>query len=513
MTASDKDKWLICKHYLHIDMPFGTRDMKHIREYVTNPENIARHPFLPLIRRVVKTYPYKHKNGASEKTMQPKIRELTFASHLDAVIYGYYAQSLQQKYEERLVEYCLEDVPTAYRRISDENGIHNKCNIEFARDVFNYIKNNLSTDTPLAVITFDIKGFFDNLDHKLLKRSWMKCLGVEHMPDDVYAIYKNVTQYSYIFEDQLFWMFHKKIKCRRKDGTIVERLVKNRKYLKDKGAVAYCKKEDIKEIRKQHIIRIRKKGNTKGIPQGLPISATLANVYMLDFDKCVDQHVRELNGIYRRYSDDMIIVCPLNKGIELQNWVRKKIGDVSLEIEPHKTNLFYFHLNGEDVQTEHVNSIVKSNLEYLGFSFDGKSILIKNASIGKYYAKMHRSILRSKYFAYHINNQTRGNVFQHRLITKFTPAGRKPHRPWSKSKVSHKLYHDPRVKRWGNFFAYAWKAADVMGNVGIKKQLRRSSHKLTKLMQIAKSDVADSIYRNSLRQLYTYGKIYKEGKN
>ena len=509
MTVQNKDKWLTCKHYLHIDKPFGIKDAKRVKCYVTNPVNIAKHPFLPLIRREVKTYPYKRDSGVGKRKIRKKIRELTFASHIDAAIYGYYAQTLQQKYEDRLVEYHLQDVPTAYRSIKDEKTDHNKCNIDFARDVFQYIKCKTTTDNPLAVITFDIKGFFDNLDHELLKKSWMDCLGIDRLPDDVYAVFKSVTHYSYIFEDQLFWFFHDKIKCRRKDGAVVERKVKDRKYLRDKGAIAYCDSKDIRVIRNHHLIRTRSREDKKGIPQGLPISATLANVYMLDFDRAVNQHVQDLCGIYRRYSDDMIIVCPLDKGLELQNWVKDKIKEINLEIEEHKTNLFYFKMEDKEICSEHVDNPIKSYLEYLGFSFDGKNIRIKNASVGKYYAKMHRSVIRAIYFSFHINNSTRGYIFRHRLITKFTPAGKNPHKPWKKSKKNEKLFHPKGVKKWGNFFAYAWKAANTMGSDAIKHQLRKSSHKLAKQIDNASHEVNSSIDKNSLRQLYTYGRIYK----
>jgi hypothetical protein len=103
MTVQNKDKWLTCKHYLHIDKPFGIKDVKRVKCYVTNPVNIAKHPFLPLIRREVKTYPYKRDSGVGKRKIRKKIRDLTFASHIDAAIYGYYAQTLQQKYEDRLV--------------------------------------------------------------------------------------------------------------------------------------------------------------------------------------------------------------------------------------------------------------------------------------------------------------------------------------------------------------------------------------------------------------------------
>ena len=54
-----------------------------------------------------------------------------------------------------------------------------------------------------------------------------------------------------------------------------------------------------------------------GIPQGSPISAVLANIYMLDFDYEINKYLESIGGIYRRYSDDMVAICPLDKKDEV----------------------------------------------------------------------------------------------------------------------------------------------------------------------------------------------------
>ena len=47
-----------------------------------------------------------------------------------------------------------------------------------------------------------------------------------------------------------------------------------------------------------------------GVPQGSPISATLANIYMLSADKQLHEYVTSFGGFYMRYSDDFMIVLP-----------------------------------------------------------------------------------------------------------------------------------------------------------------------------------------------------------
>jgi retron-type reverse transcriptase len=51
------------------------------------------------------------------------------------------------------------------------------------------------------------------------------------------------------------------------------------------------------------------KPKTAGIPQGTPISAVLANIYMLEFDKVIHNWLSARGGVYRRYSDDMLFIC------------------------------------------------------------------------------------------------------------------------------------------------------------------------------------------------------------
>lgn len=50
--------------------------------------------------------------------------------------------------------------------------------------------------------------------------------------------------------------------------------------------------------------------NRLGIPQGTTVSEILANIYMIVFDEFVANLIENYHGLYRRYSDDFIIVIP-----------------------------------------------------------------------------------------------------------------------------------------------------------------------------------------------------------
>lgn len=100
--------------------------------------------------------------------------------------------------------------------------------------------------------------------------------------------------------------------------------------MRDKKAIAFCTPSDLKELREAKLIH--KFVDKKGIPQELPISAVLANIYMLVFDKAVNAEVKKANALYRRYSDDIIIASPGVSIETLKKIVENSITDVRLDI-------------------------------------------------------------------------------------------------------------------------------------------------------------------------------------
>lgn len=507
-NCKQKDKWLRNKRYLHLDIPYFGMSRRRLKNYVINKKNIVSHSFLPLIRRNIVSSPFKT-NNAGKRVVKKKIRRLTFASHTDAAIFAYYAEILQNQYEKYIKKIDISDVVTAYRKIERDDKYGNKCNIDFAFDVFNFIRTHLKPENPLAVITFDIKGFFDNLDHKYLKDKWKQILNVNELSEDMYAVYKNTVKYAYVFENDIFNLFKDKIWCKTKSGNLKQKKVKRKYYLRNKDAIAYCSTKDIHEIRKTHLIHVRKYDKRiKGIPQGLPISATLANIYMIDFDRVVKEILKPVHGLYRRYSDDIIVVCPCDKGEKIRTLIQDKIKNVKLEIEERKTNLYSFVKSDDKTTCLHNKKGNKKVLEYLGFSFDGERILLKNSSVSKFYFKMQRSIRKAVYLSLHINNKTRGRLFERKLISRFTLAGAKTHRIYMRSINTKKFYLKEGIRSHGNYLTYILKSERIMGNPSIKRQLCRCSNKLNKRIQLAKVNIKNSMLYRIQRQIHLYGRKY-----
>lgn len=501
----EKD-WFRLKIYPHIGMQLKPKDRGWIEAYVKNEEKIATHAFYPFIHRELKVRRFRKEvchDGTRSKLRKPttKEREIYFSNHFDSNIFSYYSEILSDAYEKQLNKLQISDCVTAYRKIklnpNDEKS-RNKCNIDFANDVFQFIKSKKQQD--LVAITFDITKFFDNLNHSHLKKCWMKVIGSEaHLPKNHYNVFRNITKFSYVEEDDLFNLFKNKILVERKLRLIKKVKVDKVKYLRNKRAIAYCTKENIKLIRESGLIKNnkyiydsygKKVIRKKGIPQGSAISATLANIYMLDFDKRTNDFLESIGGLYRRYSDDMVAVCPIDFENEVIDHFMTSIKGCKLEIQESKTQEFYFRFD-ESTQ-RHIcyekNLNTKKTLnnklfEYLGFQFDGFYTLIKNSSLSNYYRKMKKSFARSCFFAYHNKTKTKGKVFKSRLYKKFTFKGAKRRRIYQRHPSKSNVFIKSNIYDWGNFITYANLARDIIPNNKIRGQLKNHWKKFHELMK------------------------------
>ena len=262
------------KGYAHFDYRI---DITKAAEFIKNPENVAHYGFYPFIHYTMKMNKYSAKTGKKNKK-----REICYAAHLDRCIYQYYAWGLNELYNKKIRKLGIEKVPVAYRKDLNES------NIQSAKKTFDFIKKYPQS----CVMIGDFTGFFDNLDHQYLKKMRCELIDCPQLPPDHYAVYKNITRYSIWELDDLLEINHlsgEKGKIRK---------------LNDKKLV--LTREQYKANRKH----IKKNSVSYGIPQGSPISAVLANIYMLEVGQLIYQAVKRHNGIYMRYSDDFIIVLP-----------------------------------------------------------------------------------------------------------------------------------------------------------------------------------------------------------
>lgn len=498
--AKEEHPWIKIKRYPHIGFPLNIYDIPKIEKYITNKDNVTKHSFLPFIHRTIFQRKYRplepniknlENNKRKREKKKLKAREIYFASHLDAQIYSYYSYLLSEKYNELLKSKSFNNSIVAYRKIEKETK-GNKCNIDFALDTFTFIKQNENIE--LSVIVADVSKFFDSLDHKILKQKWSQVWGESiTLPKDHYNVYKSLINMRYVNEDLLFRKYKNSIWIETKTENDPktkkkrQKAIKHKVFLKQNNAIAYCEKDD---FIKNSLNLISKTTNKKGIPQGTALSATLANIYMLDFDQEVQNYIDSVQGRYQRYSDDLIIVVPRKEEKLAIKKIRSLVANkVKLEIHPEKTKVYHFQnekgtFTGYEVDEE--TNIKKPNsLEYLGFSYDGQVALIKTAGYSKFYRSMKRSFKRATSLAKYAKS-TDDKIHKSALYRRFTYKG-----------AGRRLIINKNIKTqkydWGNYLSYVEKANSTFeifnGGNQIKNQARKSWGKFHILM------------KNSIRQI------------
>lgn len=306
------------KSYSHLDK---MKHSQYLEKSIKNPEWIAKHGFLPLIH--VKML-LKKRNG-SHKRFSFKIRHIFYSSHTDSYIYQWYANLLSEQYEKYIKDNNFNEVPTAYRSL---NG---KCNIDFAKEAFVFLKEQ---ENAFLFVT-DFHSFFDSLNHKLLKNNLMKVLNMPSgLRNDWYAIYKSLIHATYFDLDEIA-----KLKKTNK---------KNLRKKETRPAIL-LKQDEMRRLKKKYLHNYSEIVDNKtgvGIPQGTSISALFANTYMIDFDKTLNEFIKSNGGIYRRYSDDILIVVPYSKMNELCTLFEVERKKIDIQISPNKTRRFHI-INGK----------------------------------------------------------------------------------------------------------------------------------------------------------------------
>ena len=495
--------WFKLKRYPHIGLQLELKDRKWIEPYVKDKNAIASHAFYPFIHRQLKVRKFRKEichDGTRSSLRKPafKKRDVFFSNHIDSNIYSYYSELLSIEYEKTIRELEISKCVTAYRKIKlhpHKEKSRYKCNVDFANDVFQFIKFNKGKD--LVAITFDIKSFFDNLDHQLLKKNWKRIInsGID-LPPNHYNVFRNITKFSYIEEKSLFNLYKNRIIVVRKPKNFKEITVKKKNYLRNKKAVAYCSKENIDEIRRLKLIKAnkyldeeRKELRIKGIPQGSPISAILANIYMIDFDTKAGKLLNGIDGVYQRYSDDMIAICPIEYEEKIIEHFLTLVKDLKLEIQISKTQVFHFPFDQKTnrhycfEKNSNTKKLQNNTLfEYLGFQFDGFNTLIKSSSVANYYRKMNRSFARSRFYTFHNKAITKGQIFKTRLYKKFTHVGSNRRRIYQRHPYKTNVFFKSYKYDWGNFISYANLAKKTIPDNKIGGQLKRHWRKFHELM-------------------------------
>lgn len=352
------------KRYAHFDKKIT---LHQAWKYISNPQNIITHSFFPFIHHTLKITKYSKAKGKTTKK-----REICYSAHMDRYIYQYYAYLLNDEYNKRAVVDGFDKCSIAYRNNLKMN------NIDFSKKAFDKIKEL----KECYVIIGDFKNFFDSLDHKYLKKRMCDLLQVDKLREDYYAVFKNITKYStWELSDLL------------NENRLLPNIYGIRKLNKQDLVIPWSK---FKALKKD---RVKPNKQPFGIPQGSPISAVLSNIYMIEFDVEMNSYVSSKDGLYMRYSDDFIVIIPKEKASPLDQELNQLMSIIkktpSLILEPDKTQLFEYNEGNVDSFEIHEAALIKTSkkkIDYLGFSFDGKIVTIRDKTISKYYNKLNRNV-------------------------------------------------------------------------------------------------------------------------
>ncbi|MDS7935183.1 antiviral reverse transcriptase Drt2 [Acinetobacter sp. V91_7] len=441
------------KSRVHFDTPL---DVHSAFELVSNPDKVSKHWFLPFIGFDQSVRKIRRHNGLTRRVS--KVRPLRYAANKDGYIYAYYSYLLDRQYENLIKKTSLNNSVLAYRSLG-------KSNVDFAKEVFDWIAQTQGCN----VLTIDLSSFFDTLDHEILKKQWQKVNNVDRLSQDNYMVFKSLTNYSFMnIEDALLALgWSDKLNRKRLGEKIPNPLRK-------KTSAYHQSLKDFRDIRKykflgpnesfKYLIQFpeRIEGKRYGIPQGSPMSAVLSNIYMLDFDYHCCDLMEKIGGLYRRYCDDIIVLFPENVQINdiyiaLQSALGE-LGGSQLKINPTKVEKIQFINESGQLKAVDASTKVDKPLQYLGFTYNGKKILIRSSSISNYYRRLVSKIRSSK------NKASQNNSILYR---------RKIYRMYS---------HLARKQR--NFITYAYRASETMEDSFIKRQLsnhwQRIHHEINK---------------------------------
>ena len=427
--------WYTRKPYIHFDLPLSEKDAV---EYVSNPENVASHPFYPLISYDLVTPRTQEDPNSGKFVYSPKKRPIAYPSHKDGYIFSFYKSLLDVSYSRWLQTMGLGDSVTAFRQTG-------KNNVRLAKDAFEFIRLN----PGCLIVATDVEKYFEKINHMKLKQTWARFIEQTRLPNDHYAVYKAITKYSTVERYKVYNLFSIRI---------------NGRLDTQNGPRQICTAEQFrKKVIPRKLVNVGTgvaKG--EGIPQGTSISPLLSNMYLADLDLALHSWVTSLNGKYWRYCDDILLVIPPNEIMDILSKIDDELGKLALTRSKEKTHLLY-----SEPATGLIHDAATCNqkqLQYLGLLFNGNKTTIRASSIHRYHRKSKRAITVAS-GRQHRETKNSGQKAPFRKRTLYNMYSDLPLR-------GRKTPKGPRGRR--NFIRYLEEAAKSFQSAGIRLQKARA---------------------------------------
>lgn len=389
------------KLYQHIDK---IADIKAVENKVKSKEFILRHGFYPFLSNEIDYKKFsKDIDIFTCHHWKIKSRPIKYASHIDRYIYQWYSHLLNNDYNNYCLINELNEASIAYRTC-----LVGQTNIEFASKAINFVKSCGSC----YVLVSDFSSFFDTIEHNKLKENIQKVMNLDKLSPDFYKVFKSMTKYSYIEKKDI-------------ENYLITSGYETKESLKKKNSL--FDSVPWKSVKKD--LKIHINNASVGIPQGSPLSGIFANVYMIDFDERANEYARSKNGLYMRYSDDLIMIIPKDKVNSIKDiWntldgIKKLYPTLKMNI--NKTN-GYLYENKKVKSLHHKITGMQSGgtfFCYLGFSFDGEYVKFRDKTLTKFFYKQYRLIddmCKREYERIKEGKKRKTKIDKHRIMKRLT---------------------------------------------------------------------------------------------
>lgn len=180
-------------------------------------------------------------------------------------------------------------------------------------------------------------------------------------------------------------------------------LKKIRKKIRKREALAFLENAITTETIPKNIRVVKRKSNTKGIPEGLSISNILADIYLADLQDII---TKKYEVDYFRYVDDILILCNFEQAEEIKNYVIDTLRnqyDLSANLE--KT------ISGE----------LKTGVPFLGYVFYDNQISVREEaklkienSLVELFHKRESGAISNELFVWRLNLRITGCILEHK---------------------------------------------------------------------------------------------------
>jgi len=422
-------EWFKPRTYRHFDQPIGQAFLRQVKK----PDFVAAHSFSPLISRPSEIKRYK----PDIRRTKSKVRAIMYACHRDSAIFSWYSHQLSARLEEFYASSGLAESVVAYRALG-------KANYHFSAEAYAFAQQT----APCTILAFDVTGFFDNLSHARLKQRLKELLGETELPNDWYALFRAITKFRYVEFSAL--KGHKDLSTRftrPARGPI--------------ASVAELKRLGIPFLENGAHLSPSRPPNGAGIPQGTAISAMLSNVYMMAFDSAMKHFADRIGAFYRRYSDDILVICAAGDEGKCQAEVERLLKNEELEVSKAKTEVTMFDAKGTSSPRV---------AQYLGFSYYQGGAGLRPSSLSKTWRRMRNAVHSAKVRALKSGTPLKTKKLYKRFTSVYSPL---------------------QSRHLRNFPAYARRSASAFGSgQKVTKQLARLQRGLAAEIASAKEELS-----------------------